>query len=66
MPRRSGNGLSGRGRAGRSRALDPRGEAVLARADVVVYDHLASARLLDLAPADACGSARASRSAIAR
>ena len=27
-----------------------RGEALLARADVVVYDHLASSRLLDLAP----------------
>ncbi len=33
--------------------LTRRGEAVLARADVVVYDHLASARLLDLAPRDA-------------
>ncbi len=33
--------------------LTRRGEAVLARADVVVYDHLASARLLNLAPADA-------------
>jgi len=33
--------------------LTRRGEAVLSRADVVVYDHLASARLLDLAPADA-------------
>ena len=30
--------------------LTRRGEALLARADVVVYDHLASARLLDLAP----------------
>ena len=33
--------------------LTRRGEAVLSLADVVVYDHLASARLLDLAPADA-------------
>ncbi len=33
--------------------LTRRGEAVLARADVVVYDHLASPRLLDLAPGDA-------------
>ena len=33
--------------------LTRRGEAVLARADVVVYDHLASARLLDLAPPQA-------------
>ncbi len=33
--------------------LTRRGEALLARADVVVYDHLASARLLDLAPRDA-------------
>ena len=33
--------------------LTRRGEALLARADVVVYDHLASARLLDLAPTDA-------------
>ena len=33
--------------------LTRRGEAVLSRADVVVYDHLASSRLLDLAPADA-------------
>jgi uroporphyrinogen III methyltransferase/synthase len=30
--------------------LTRRGEALLARADVVVYDHLASSRLLDLAP----------------
>ncbi len=30
--------------------LTRRGEALLAQADVVVYDHLASARLLDLAP----------------
>jgi len=30
--------------------LTRRGEAVLATADVVVYDHLASSRLLDLAP----------------
>lgn len=30
--------------------LTRRGEAVLRRADVVVYDHLASPRLLDLAP----------------
>lgn len=30
-----------------------RGESVLALADVVIFDHLASARLLDLAPADA-------------
>ncbi len=30
--------------------LTRRGEAVLSRADVVVYDHLASSRLLDLAP----------------
>src|SRR5947209_4172276 len=30
--------------------LTRRGEALLATADVVVYDHLASARLLDLAP----------------
>src|SRR5580704_14665038 len=30
--------------------LTRRGEALLAAADVVVYDHLASARLLDLAP----------------
>jgi uroporphyrinogen III methyltransferase/synthase len=33
--------------------LTRRGEAVLARADVVVYDHLASPRLLDLAPPEA-------------
>ncbi len=33
--------------------LTRRGEAVLSRADVVVYDHLASARLLDLAARDA-------------
>jgi uroporphyrinogen III methyltransferase / synthase len=33
--------------------LTRRGEALLARADVVVYDHLASPRLLDLAPAAA-------------
>ncbi len=33
--------------------LTRRGEAVLTRADVVVYDHLASPRLLDLAPSDA-------------
>lgn len=33
--------------------LTLRGAAVLARADVVVYDHLASPRLLDLAPAAA-------------
>jgi uroporphyrinogen III methyltransferase/synthase len=33
--------------------LTRRGEAVLAQADVVVFDHLASSRLLDLAPADA-------------
>ena len=33
--------------------LTRRGEAVLARADVVVYDHLASPRLLDLAPSTA-------------
>ena len=33
--------------------LTRRGETVLSRADVVVYDHLASARLLDLAPAHA-------------
>jgi uroporphyrinogen III methyltransferase/synthase len=33
--------------------LTRRGEAVLARADVVVYDHLASARLLDVAPPEA-------------
>ncbi|MFI5461056.1 MAG: uroporphyrinogen-III C-methyltransferase [Isosphaerales bacterium] len=33
--------------------LTRRGEAVLSIADVIVYDHLASARLLDLAPADA-------------
>jgi uroporphyrinogen III methyltransferase / synthase len=33
--------------------LTRRGEALLATADVVVYDHLASARLLDLAPARA-------------
>ncbi len=33
--------------------LTRRGEAVLSRADVVVYDHLASTRLLDLAPASA-------------
>src|SRR3954453_19986485 len=30
--------------------LTRRGAAVLARAEVVVYDHLASPRLLDLAP----------------
>src|SRR4051812_43247832 len=30
--------------------LTRRGEAVLKLADVVVYDHLASSRLLDLAP----------------
>ena len=39
------------GRAGRSGASDPEGGGVLSRADVVVYDHLASSRLLDLAPA---------------
>src|SRR3954447_4942252 len=33
--------------------LTRRGEAVLGRADVVVYDHLASPRLLDLAPSSA-------------
>jgi uroporphyrinogen III methyltransferase / synthase len=33
--------------------LTRKGEAVLSRADVVVYDHLASTRLLDLARADA-------------
>jgi len=33
--------------------LTRRGEAVLARADVVVYDHLATSCLLDLAPHDA-------------
>ena len=33
--------------------LTRRGEAVLSRADVVVYDHLANSRLLDLAPAAA-------------
>jgi len=33
--------------------LTRRGEAVLRRADVVVYDHLASSRLLELAPASA-------------
>ncbi len=33
--------------------LTRRGAEVLARADVVVYDHLASSRLLDLAPASA-------------
>ena len=33
--------------------LTRRGAEVLARADVVVYDHLASPRLLDLAPASA-------------
>jgi uroporphyrinogen III methyltransferase / synthase len=33
--------------------LTRRGEAVLSRADVVVYDHLACARLLELAPAGA-------------
>jgi uroporphyrinogen III methyltransferase/synthase len=33
--------------------LTRRGEAVLSLADVVVYDHLASARLLELAPAGA-------------
>ncbi len=33
--------------------LTRKGEAVLARADLVVYDHLASSRLLDLAPKDA-------------
>jgi uroporphyrinogen III methyltransferase / synthase len=33
--------------------LTRRGEAVLALADVVVYDHLASPRLLDLAPSEA-------------
>src|SRR4051794_2444733 len=33
--------------------LTRRGGEVLARADVVVYDHLASPRLLDLAPASA-------------
>src|SRR3954452_20011394 len=33
--------------------LTRRGEAVLARAEVVVYDHLASTRLLDLAPGSA-------------
>ena len=33
--------------------LTRRGEAVLAEADVVVYDHLASPRLLNLAPSQA-------------
>ncbi|HEX3448052.1 MAG TPA: SAM-dependent methyltransferase, partial [Isosphaeraceae bacterium] len=33
--------------------LTQKGASVLARADVVVYDHLASARLLDLAPPEA-------------
>ena len=33
--------------------LTRRGEALLAQADVVVYDHLASSRLLDLAPEQA-------------
>src|SRR4051812_29457977 len=33
--------------------LPRRGEAVLSRAEVVVYDHLASPRLLDLAPRSA-------------
>ena len=33
--------------------LTRRGEALLAKADVVVYDHLASSRLLDLAPPEA-------------
>src|SRR4029077_16610927 len=33
--------------------LTRRGEYVLARAEVVVYDHLANPRLLDLAPRDA-------------
>ena len=33
--------------------LTRKGEAALARADVVVYDHLASSRLLDLAPCSA-------------
>jgi uroporphyrinogen III methyltransferase / synthase len=33
--------------------LTRRGEVLLARADVVVYDHLASARLLELAPREA-------------
>src|SRR5262249_53916863 len=33
--------------------LTRRGESLLSRADVVVYDHLASARLLDIAPRDA-------------
>jgi uroporphyrinogen III methyltransferase/synthase len=33
--------------------LTRRGEALLARADVIVYDHLASSRLLDLAPRSA-------------
>jgi uroporphyrinogen III methyltransferase/synthase len=33
--------------------LTRRGAAVLSRADVVVYDHLASGRLLDLAPREA-------------
>ena len=33
--------------------LTRRGEALLAAADVVVYDHLASPRLLDLAPPEA-------------
>src|SRR5207248_9309005 len=33
--------------------LSRRGADVLSRADVVVYDHLASPRLLDLAPRDA-------------
>ena len=33
--------------------LTRKGEAVLARADVVVYDHLASSRLLDLVPPEA-------------
>jgi uroporphyrinogen III methyltransferase/synthase len=33
--------------------LTRRGETVLAIADVVVYDHLANSRLLDLAPAEA-------------
>jgi uroporphyrinogen III methyltransferase/synthase len=33
--------------------LTRKGASVLARADVVVYDHLASSRLLDLAPSEA-------------
>ena len=46
--------------------LTRRGADLLARADVVVYDHLASPRLLELAPARRLRSARASRSGIAR